>query len=123
MKEITAIIRMNKIQPTKKALFELGFPSFTAQKVLGRGYQKGLQHEFSPALPDEKSPDINVKSHNFIAKRMITILVDDESADEVVRTIIKTNQTGNYGDGKIFIQTVKEIVRIRTNEKGVRALF
>lgn len=123
MKEITAIIRMNKIQQTKRALLDAGFPSLTVQKVLGRGRQKGLRYEFSPPLSKTENNGATSAGPKFIAKRMLTILVDDESAREVVDIIIKTNQTGHFGDGKIFVSPVAEVKRIRTGERGVRALF
>lgn len=123
MKEVTAIIRMNKIQPTKEALLTNGFPSVTVQKVLGRGKQKGLRYEFSPALPMVVDADVETKGPSFIPKRMLTILVDDESATEVINIIMKINQSGHHGDGKIFVSSAEEVVRIRTGERGVKALF
>jgi nitrogen regulatory protein PII 2 len=116
MKEITAIIRMNKVQKTKDALLECGFPSFTVRRVMGRGKQKGLCFEFNPPLPD---PDEETETCiRFIPKRMFTIVVDDENVNEVVQRIIEVNQTGNVGDGKIFVSNVTETIRIRTGESG-----
>lgn len=116
MKEITAIIRMNKVQRTKDALLECGFPSFTVRRVMGRGKQKGLCFEFNPPLPDpEKEAETCIR---FIPKRMFTIVVDDESVNEVVQKIIEVNQTGNAGDGKIFVSGISEAIRIRTGESG-----
>ena len=116
MKEITAIIRMNKVQKTKDVLLECGFPSFTVRRVMGRGKQKGLCFEFNPPLPDsEKEAETCIR---FIPKRMFTIVVDDENVNEVVQKIIEVNQTGNVGDGKIFVSKVTEAIRIRTGENG-----
>ena len=116
MKEITAIIRMNKVQKTKDALLECGFPSLTVRRVMGRGKQKGLCFEFNPPLPNQ---EIEAETCiRFIPKRMFTIVVDDESVNEVVQKIIEVNQTGNPGDGKIFVSTVTETIRIRTGESG-----
>ncbi len=116
MKEITAIIRMNKVQKTKDALLECGFPSFTVRRVMGRGKQKGLCFEFNPPLPDpEEETETCIR---FIPKRMFTIVVDDENVNEVVQKIIEVNQTGNVGDGKIFVSNVTETIRIRTGESG-----
>jgi len=116
MKEITAIIRMNKVQKTKDALLECGFPSFTVRRVMGRGKQKGLCFEFNPPLPDpEKEAETCIR---FIPKRMFTIVVDDENVNEVVQKIIEVNQTGNVGDGKIFVSNITEAIRIRTGESG-----
>ncbi|HII92394.1 MAG TPA: P-II family nitrogen regulator [Methanosarcina sp.] len=116
MKEITAIIRMNKVQKTKDVLLECGFPSFTVRRVMGRGKQRGLCFEFNPPLPDpEKEAETCI---HFIPKRMFTIVVDDENVNEVVRKIIEVNQTGNVGDGKIFVSNITEAIRIRTGESG-----
>jgi nitrogen regulatory protein PII 2 len=116
MKEITAIIRMNKVQKTKDALLECGFPSLTVRRVMGRGKQKGLCFEFNPPLPNQ---EIEAETCiRFIPKRMFTIVVGDESVNEVVQKIIEVNQTGNPGDGKIFVSTVTETIRIRTGESG-----
>ena len=117
MKEIMAIIRMNKVQKTKDALLECGFPSFTVRRVMGRGKQKGLCFEFDPPLPD---PEKNEAGNciRFIPKRMFTIVVDDASVDYVVKKIIEVNQTGHVGDGKIFVSNISEALRIRTGEAG-----
>lgn len=116
MKEITAIIRMNKIQKTKDVLLECGFPSFTVRRVMGRGKQRGLCFEFNPPLPDpEKEAETCIR---FIPKRMFTIVVDDENVNDVVQKIIEVNQTGNAGDGKIFVSNVTDAIRIRTGESG-----
>jgi nitrogen regulatory protein PII 2 len=117
MKEITAIIRMNKVQRTKDALLECGFPSFTVRRVMGRGKQKGLCFEFDPPLPDPDDKDAET-CIRFIPKRMFTVVVDDSSVDEVVQKIIEANQTGHVGDGKIFVSNVSEALRIRTGESG-----
>ncbi len=116
MKEITAIIRMNKVQKTKDVLLECGFPSFTVRRVMGRGKQRGLCYEFNPPLPNpEKEAETCIR---FIPKRMFTIVVDDENVNEVVQKIIEVNQTGNAGDGKIFVSDITEAIRIRTGESG-----
>jgi len=116
MKEITAIIRMNKVQKTKDVLLECGFPSFTVRRVMGRGKQKGLCFEFDLPQPDPKK-EAETCIH-FIPKRMFTIVVDDASVNEVVQKIIEVNQTGHVGDGKIFVSNISEAVRIRTGESG-----
>ena len=117
MKEITAIIRMNKVQKTKDALLGCGFPSFTVRRAMGRGKQKGLCFEFDPPLPD---PERNEAENciRFIPKRMFTVVVDDASVNEVIRKIIEVNQTGHVGDGKIFVSNISEALRIRTGESG-----
>lgn len=123
MKEITAIIRSNKIQRTKDALVEAGFPSMTVKEVLGRGKQRGLQHEFCHQLPEPRDEDDDVAvSVSFIPKRMLTLVVDDEAVEKLVSLLIEVNQTGNVGDGKIIVSPVSQAVRVRTSETGVEAL-
>jgi nitrogen regulatory protein PII 2 len=116
VKEITAIIRMNKVQKTRDVLLECGFPPFTVRRVMGRGKQKGLCFEFNPPLPDpENEAETCIR---FIPKRMFTIVVDEENVNEVVQKIIEVNQTGHPGDGKIFVSNISEAYRIRTGESG-----
>lgn len=122
MKEITAIVRMNKIQRTKDALLEAGYPAFNVVKVLGRGKQKGLCYEFDPPLPKTEEARSSDTCVRFIPKRMLTLIVNDESVQEVVNAIIKANQTGHAGDGKIFVAPVNEAVRVRTGESRVVAI-
>ena len=120
MKEIVAIIRMNKIQKTKNALAGIGYPSMTANRVLGRGRQKGLylpQSEINPEKAEWKD-----RKMKYIPKRMVIVVVSDEGKNEVVETIMKVNRTGKIGDGKIFICPVEEAVRVRTDERGNEAL-
>ena len=120
MKEIIAIIRMSKMQKTKNALAGMGYPSMTANKVLGRGRQKGLylpQLEINPKKAEWKN-----KKMRYIPKRMVSVIVSDEGKSEVVKIIIKVNKSGNIGDGKIFICPVEEAIRIRTDEKNDEAL-
>lgn len=118
MKEIIAIIRMNKIQKTKNALVGIGCPSMTVNKVLGRGKQRGLQ-----LLQPEINPEeIRGREMRYIPKRMISIIADDKWVDKIVRTIVKVNRTGEIGDGRIFICPIEDAIRIRTDERGIEAL-
>ncbi|BCV20472.1 P-II family nitrogen regulator [Moorella sp. Hama-1] len=120
MKEIIAIVRPNKITPTKEALAVLGFPALTACKVLGRGKQKGILGEVtfnvSPELQRQEG------SMKYVPKRMISLVVADEDVPLVVAVLIKINRTGKVGDGRIFVCPVAEAVRIRTGERGQAAL-
>lgn len=124
MKEITAIVRMNMVNQTAADLKKQGFPCFTCRKVLGRGKKKVA---FLPANEDSiianKYIDQEIsEQHRLIANRMFTVVVNDEDVDEVVATIIKTNQTKNPGDGKIFVRDISETIRVRTGEKDSLAL-
>ncbi len=124
MKEITAIIRSNKIQRTKDALVEAGYPSMTVKEVLGRGKQRGLQHEFCHDLPEPEGEDEDTQPLvSFIPKRLLTLVVEDDEVDPLVELIVRVNQTGNVGDGKIVVSPVIEAVRVRTRETGKLALI
>lgn len=123
MKEVIAIIRMNMINETKKALGDAGFPSITCRKVNGRGKKK-VKYEFIQELIEGQpieSPDVLEsisEAHRLIAKRMLLLIVNDDEVEKVVETIINVNQTGNMGDGKIFVSPINEVVRVRTGETG-----
>lgn len=123
MKEIVAVIRMNKMNQTKQALAEAGVASFTARKVVGRGKgkvdylllqgaQSGSEEAISQLGPGPK----------LIPKRLLIIVVSDDLAASVVRTIITVNQSGHPGDGKIFVAPIVDAVRIRTGQSGDAAI-
>lgn len=127
MKEIMAIIRMNKVNQTKRALMEAGFPSITARKVMGRGKQKIdftlVKHAIEDnVLEDKQLAEQFVEGHKLIPKRIFTMIVQDSEVKKAVDTIIKINQTGNPGDGKIFVLPIMETIRIRTGETGEEAV-
>lgn len=121
MKLILAIIRIAKMNETKQALSDVGLPSFTAVGVLGRGQGRGLGPNYqeilhNPSLLEalkQLNPEPRLKS-----KRMITLVVPDAKKELAVETIIKTNQTGNSGDGKIIVVEALDSIRVRTGEKG-----
>jgi len=119
MKEIIAIVRMNKIQKTKDALVEIGCPSMTVNKVLGRGKQKGLRLLRQEIDPEDVRWETKMK---YIPKRMISIIEEDNMVDRVVRTIMEVNRTGEIGDGRIFVCPIDDAIRIRTGERGEEAI-
>jgi nitrogen regulatory protein PII 2 len=120
MKEIVAVLRLNKVQPTRDALAEKGFYSMTVQPVLGRGRQKGLEYEIEGLPPVEHHDGPRI---HYLPKRMVLIVVSDDQVKDVVDTIMTVNRTGNIGDGKIFVCPVEEAMRVRTKEFGDRALM
>lgn len=121
MKEVLAVIRPNRIQATKEALAHLGFASFTAQKVLGRGKQRGLTDELGFAVDTDSIGPPPVEAR-WIPKRLISLVVDDAEVPAVVHAIMKVNCTGAFGDGRIFICPVDDVLRVRTGETGPQAL-
>ncbi|MDK2967218.1 P-II family nitrogen regulator [Lacrimispora sp.] len=126
MKEVMAFIRVNKINPTKKALAEGGFPAFTCRPVLGRG-KKRIDPELltlvleSGELPMSPKGEYLTESFRWIPKRLITLIVEDQQVKDVVDILIKTNQTGNPGDGKIFVLPIQEAYTVRSGERTKEA--
>ncbi|MDP4147663.1 MAG: P-II family nitrogen regulator [Bacillota bacterium] len=127
MKEITAVIRMNMITKTKEALLKAGFPSFTCRKVVGRGKKKVDFSMIDEAISERVMLNTSIaeeisEMHRLVPKRMITILVNDEDAQEVIDIIIETNKTGHPGDGKIFVTNITDVLRVRTGDTNEAAL-
>jgi nitrogen regulatory protein P-II 1 len=112
MKLIEAIIKPFKLDEVKDALNEIGIDGITVSEVKGFGRQKGHTELYRGA---EYVVD-------FIPKVKLEIAVADELVPKVVETIQNTAKTGRIGDGKIFIMSLEEAVRIRTGEKGNEAI-
>jgi len=123
MKEVIAVVRINMMNQTKEALTAAGVDAFFAHEAQGRG--KGFVnpevltgaeegYEEAAALLGEKG--------KLYPKRMITVVTDDDQVKDVVETLIKTNQTGKPGDGKIFVLPIPDAVRVRTGESGAKAI-
>jgi nitrogen regulatory protein PII 2 len=137
MKEITAIIRRDKLPETKKVLDDLGYPSLTIQSVEGRGKQRGAMcAEMDSEMPDSYCTAVKLKptpstyalDHTlpkialFVPKRLLTIVVPDDVVSKVVKSLIKVNRTGKAGDGKIFVSPIEGALRVRTGEKNGEAI-
>ncbi|HHI97375.1 MAG TPA: P-II family nitrogen regulator [Thermodesulfatator atlanticus] len=121
--EIMAIVRPTKMLATKKALAEMGLPSFTALKVYGRGKQGGRLAELAYRVSAEIVKRAEEAPVAFIPKRLIIAVVPQAMVEKVIAAIIRVNQTGQHGDGKIFVLPVEESLRVRTGEKDLEALF
>jgi nitrogen regulatory protein PII 2 len=122
MKEVIAIIRPRKMGATRVALEELGFPSQTALGVLGRGKQRGLAGEVDVEIPPEVLERGRTGGMKYVPKRLLTLVVHDGDVETVVRAIVKVNQSGQIGDGKIFVSPIDDALRVRTRETGGNAL-
>ena len=119
MKEVMAIIRMNMMNKTKKALSDAGIFSMTAKEVLGRG--KGLVDLTLLAGAEEGYEEAIAQlgqSQRLIPKRLLVVVVPDKLVQNAVNTIITINQTGKSGDGKIFVMPVGDSFSVRTGEGG-----
>ncbi len=120
------VIRRHQVPVTKKAFEDAGFPALTIQSVEGRGKQGGIggwATEVDPELNSVMSNEFaDEPRFNWIPKRMLTIVVQDDQVEDAVEVIIKANQTGHMGDGKIFVCPLKEVIRVRTGEIGREAV-
>ncbi len=123
MKEIMAIVRINMMNKTKKALAEAGISSVTARDALGRG--KGLV-DLNLLEGAEKGYEEAIvqlgQSQRLIPKRIFFVVVPDRLVKKTVQTIMAVNRTGKSGDGKIFVMPVMDSVRVRTAESGDQVL-
>ncbi|MEK6725884.1 MAG: P-II family nitrogen regulator [Deltaproteobacteria bacterium] len=112
MKLLTAIIKPFKLDEVKDALNEIGIQGITVTEVKGFGRQKGHTELYRGA---EYVVD-------FLPKVKMEIVVKDDMVNKVIETIENAARTGRIGDGKIFVTTVEEVVRIRTGERGEEAI-
>ena len=123
MKEIMAIVRINMMNKTKKALAEAGISSITARDALGKG--KGLV-DLTLLEGAEKGYEEAIvqlgQTQRLIPKRIFFVVVPDRLVKKTVQTIINVNRTGKSGDGKIFVMPVMDAVRVRTAESGDQVL-
>lgn len=112
MKQIEAIIRPEKLEPLKDAFLQAKVNGMNIRQVLGCGNQFGwVAHNRGTSVMMNMIPKIELK-----------IVVADDKVDEIVELIMNTVRTGEIGDGKIFIKSVEECIRIRTGERGDVAL-
>ena len=113
MKKIEAIIRPEKLDEVKNALAAAGFVGLNVVQVTGRGVQRGVV--YMGRGRERVSVDM-------LPKVKIETVVQDADAEKVVDIIVRAAQTGQIGDGKIFIIPVADVVRVRTGERGEKAL-
>ena len=112
MKKIEAIIRPEKLDDVRIALERSGYPGLTITEVEGHGLQKGVVQQWRG---EEYRVDI-------LPKIKLEIVVGNDEAETIVQAILESAYTGGVGDGKVFVVDVAEAVRIRTRERGQRAL-
>jgi len=112
MKKIEAIVKPFKLDEVKNALTKVGVQGMTITEVKGFGRQRGHTEVYRGA---EYTID-------FIPKIKIDLIVSDELVPQVIETIERAARTGKIGDGKIFLSSVEEVIRIRTGERGKNAI-
>lgn len=112
MKKVEAIIRSHLLEAVRNALHEVNVTGMTVSEVQGYGRQKGHTETY-------RGTEYQIE---FIPKIKIEVVVSEEIEDSVVEAIMKTARTGKFGDGKIFITGLDDVIRIRTGERGEAAL-
>ena len=112
MKKIEAIIKPFKMDEVKNALTKIGVQGMTVAEVKGFGRQKGHTESYRGT---EYAID-------FLPKSKIELIIPDELVTQVIETIERAARTGKIGDGKIFLSSVEEVIRIRTGERGRDAI-
>ncbi len=112
MKMVTAIIKPFKLDDVREALSEIGVQGITVTEVKGFGRQKGHTELYRGA---EYVVD-------FLPKVKIEAAVSEDALDQVIDAITKSANTGKIGDGKIFVSSLEQIIRIRTGETGTEAI-
>jgi nitrogen regulatory protein P-II 1 len=112
MKRIDAVIRPSKLDEVKESLTAAGVTGLTVFEVKGFGRQKGHTEMY-------RGTEYTV---DFQPKVLISVLVDDDLLEAAVKAITESARTGRIGDGKVFVSSVEDIIRIRTNERGRDAI-
>ena len=112
MKLIIAIIQPHRLDEVKKALYEADVNLITVSEVLGHGRQKGVDEYYRGSK----------ETGNLLRKIRLEIAVNENFVEPTVKAIIKGARTGKIGDGKIFIQPLERVIRIRTGDEGPQAI-
>lgn len=112
MKRIAAVVRPEKLEPLKEALFQAKISGMTIYQVHGCGNQHGWKEYF-------RGSEVFL---NMIPKVKFEIIVEDSRVDEIVDVIVDVARTGEVGGGKIFISSIDSVVRVRTGEKDEAAV-
>jgi nitrogen regulatory protein P-II 1 len=112
MKKVEAVVRPHLLDAVKAALQDVGIVGMTVSEVKGFGRQKGHTETY-------RGSEYKV---DFLPKVKIDVVVPDEIVEKVIEAVLKTAKTGKFGDGKVFVTSLDNVVRIRTGERGEDAL-
>jgi nitrogen regulatory protein P-II 1 len=112
MKKIEAILRPSRLEDVKDALLAINVDGITITQVMGCGKQKGRKEYY-------RGTEVTM---NLLPKIKLEIVIKDEALEEVIAILSKEAKTGQVGDGKIFVYSVENAIRIRTGEKGETAI-
>ncbi len=116
MKELVMIIRPEALETVKGILDDIGSAGMTISSVMGCGVQRGLNEE---GINQIKGFKTNI---NLLPKIRVEVVVDDKKVEDIITEVRAKIVTGRVGDGKIFIRNIEDAVRIRTGERGNKAL-
>lgn len=112
MKRIVAIVRPEKMEPLKEALFSANVSGMTIAQVMGCGNQHGWSEYY-------RGSEVLL---NMVPKVRFELVVADEDAERLIELVCDTAATGEVGDGKVFVSDIEEVIRIRTRERGEQAV-
>jgi nitrogen regulatory protein P-II 1 len=112
MKKIEAVIRPHKVEDVREALLEAGVKGMTILEVRGMGRQKGHTEFY-------RGSEYHL---DFVPKAKVEVVLPDDMLDKAIDIILRTASTGEVGDGKIFVSTIDDAIRVRTKESGESAL-
>jgi len=112
MKLVTAVIKPHKWEDVRAALETVGVTGMTVSEVSGYGRQKGHTEVYRGA-------EYQVE---FVPKIRVEVLTDEVDVDKIVDAVVESARTGKIGDGKVWVTTVDDVVRVRTGERGIEAL-
>ena len=112
MKKIEAIIRPSKLEELKEALLSINLDGITISQVMGAGKQLGWKEYY-------RGQEISL---NVLPKVKLELVCADEKVEKIIDTIVAHTQTGEVGDGKIFVSELQDCIRIRTKERGISAI-
>ncbi|MBI3011972.1 MAG: P-II family nitrogen regulator [Candidatus Omnitrophica bacterium] len=112
MKKIEAVVRPEKLDEVRKAIESVGYPGITITEAEGHGKQKGITQQW-------RGETYRV---DFLPKVKIEIVAGDADTERIIQAISKSAKTGSVGDGKIFVSDVRDVIRIRTGERGDQAI-
>jgi nitrogen regulatory protein P-II 1 len=112
MKKIEAIVRPHRVEEVREALQESGLHGMTLTEVKGMGRQKGHKEVY-------RGSEYQI---DFLPKVKLEVVVPDRALEKAIACILKAAKTGEVGDGKLFISTIDEVIRVRTEEVGESAL-
>ena len=112
MKKVEAVVRPHLLDVVKTALQDVGIVGMTVSEVKGFGRQKGHTETY-------RGSEYKV---DFLPKVKIEVVIADELLEKVIEAVLRTGKTGKFGDGKIFVTSLENVVRIRTGERGEDAL-